>query len=162
MATEKSNSKISVDIKYLLPVLALIGAIFFFVFRDAVWWAKSGAVLWLLPVLLVIISILDPKPRAQIIRALRKPNFTQVYVYLMTRPLNWLWNRYCDPVVQEAGLAATFKASRTWRLYDSALLIAVIYPIASLVGFWALSGIWTKGGLDGRLGTAIILPAAPF
>ena len=48
-----------------------------------------------------------------------------------------LWRRYADPAPHWAWL---FPAALTWRTYDVALRIAVIYPVILLIGPWLVWG----------------------
>lgn len=68
----------------------------------------------------------------------------------------WVWNRQCDPADDKASWPQLFRAAMTWRLYDTALLVAVAYPLLLLVGQWAVTGD------EGQLGNTIVLPAAEF
>jgi hypothetical protein len=117
-------------------------------------WATVAAALWLLLSATALLGLLDAASRKHIARQLTEARFTQAYRFTVSRQLGLLWRRFCDPVAEEAGLIPTFRAALTWRLYDAALLIAVAYPILLLVGWWIL-------GFDGRLGSVLILPAAP-
>ncbi len=125
------------------------------------WWPPLIGAAWSILVVLAILGQVDQAPRNYIAGTLRKANFTQVYTFTTKRRLDWLWTRLCDPVDDDAGFLATFRAALTWRLYDRALLIAVTYPILLLVGWWIVGG-WSWEGHDAKIGAALAIPAADF
>ena len=70
----------------------------------------------------------------------------------MTRPIMILWDRYCVPVTEQAGVVEMIRGALTWRTYDVALRLAVFYPIMSML-LW-----WIAKGQAGQIGSAILLP----
>jgi hypothetical protein len=119
-------------------------------------WVWVGGLLWLALTLMALLSQTDPASRAYIAGTLRKSTFTQVYTTLTRRTLTQLWSRFCDPVPETAPATQVFRAALTWRLYDSALLIAVAYPILLPVGWWLITG------QDARLGDVVVIPGTGF
>lgn|GEM_PF-4642070 len=119
-------------------------------------WVWVGGLLWLALTLMALLSQTDPASRAYIAGTLRKSTFTQVYTNLTRRTLTQLWSRLCDPVSETAPATQVFRAALTWRLYDSALLIAVAYPILLPVGWWLITG------QDTRLGNVVVIRGTGF
>ena len=138
---------------FLAPTTALIGAALK-VFEPP-WFVWLAYFTWNALCLIAIAMQSQPRWRAYLEGTLRKGTFTQIYTATTRKGLTWLWSRYCDEPPENAHLPATFRAALTWRLYDTAMLIAVAYPILLLVGWWI-------AGFDGRLGSVVILEAAPW
>lgn len=115
-----------------------------------------GSFAFLALMLAAELNLGNSRGRMKVAQSLQHPTFTQVYTYFAKGPVGWLWVRFADPVANDAGLWSLLKGALTWRILDLAMLLAVAYPILSMV-FW-----WIANGRDGRLGTAIVLPAAPF
>jgi hypothetical protein len=105
---------------------------------------------------LMLLSFINRPIRACILMGLRKSTYMQIYTTLTRRAVKWLWAKVCDPADDRAGLGTLFRAALTWRLYDKALIIAVAYPFLLLVGQWVVTG------QDGRIGSFVLLEAAPF
>jgi hypothetical protein len=105
---------------------------------------------------IALLSLSDPASRGFMAGTLRKSTYTQIYTTLTRRQVTALWNRLCDPVAEKAGIIPLFRAALTWRLYDTALLIAVAYPILLPVGQWVVTGA------AARIGGFELLPAAGF
>ena len=120
-----------------------------------VWWLAS--IFCFLSVVAVLMQA-DRRNRVFILRTLRKKRYTQFYSFVSEGVKGTIWPRYCDDVDDDANPIATFWAALTWRLYDRALLIAVLYPIFLLVGFWIIAG----GNQPSKLGSTIILETAGF
>ncbi|MEM6825848.1 MAG: hypothetical protein AAF566_12125, partial [Pseudomonadota bacterium] len=141
------------------PVAVILGGLLWR--GDIPWWPPVVGALWSILVVLAILGMLEPASRGFIAGTLKRTNFTQIYIAATRRRLDWVWTRLCDPVGDQAGVGATFRAALTWRLYDRALLIAVVYPILLLIGAWIYGG-GTWEGVDATLGPAVVIPAAPF
>lgn len=127
--------------------------------------AAFGSPHWVFGALLLVLLLFwflaallmsDQDERDSLARDLRHPNYTQIYKYFTTRWVMWVWNRQCDPADDKASWPQLFRAALTWRLYDTALLVAVVYPLLLLLGQWVATGT------DGQLGSTIVLPAAEF
>ncbi|TCO72418.1 hypothetical protein [Rhodovulum euryhalinum] len=119
----------------------------------AVWAASLAAfALWLF----AILGLSDGPSRAFLAGTLKKSSYTQIYTTLTRRNVMWVWRRLCDEASDRDGWPTLFRAALTWRLYDKALLIAVAYPVLLLVGQWIVTGA------EGRVGSFVVLPAAPF
>ena len=103
-----------------------------------------------------LLSLTDPASRGFLAGTLRKSSYTQIYTTLTKRSVMRLWSALCDPVEDRAPLPRLMGAALTWRLYDRALLIAVVYPIRLLVGQWLATGA------PATLGGAEVIPPAPF
>ncbi|SIO15445.1 hypothetical protein SAMN05444722_0633 [Rhodovulum sp. ES.010] len=124
-----------------------------FAFRPPwfVWAAGGGAAsLWLF----AILGLSDGPSRAFLAGTLRKSSYTQIYTTLTRRNVMWVWRRLCDEASDRDGWPTLFRAALTWRLYDKALLIAVAYPLLLLLGQWLVTGV------EGRVGSALVLPRA--
>lgn len=132
------------DVGWGLPIAiwsALLGAVIGVLATvQPSWYCWLGSILWLALTLIAILGQIEPASRAYIAGTLRKPNFTHIYIFTTKRRLEWIWSRVCDPVTDDVGLPATFRAALTWRLYDRTLLIAAAYPILLLLVAWMLSG----------------------
>ncbi len=128
----------------LLPTFNAKGIIWFFV---CIW-----LVLWFFALLVQA----HDRTNRRMIRALRGRDFKHLYVWLTGKTLARLWHRLCDPAPSRASVWQTFRAALTLRLYDRALLLAVVYPLALLIGIWIVSGD------AGRLGAFTVLPEAAF
>ncbi|XAT61349.1 hypothetical protein GN278_11695 [Rhodobacteraceae bacterium Araon29] len=140
--------------------LAILGAITAVVLAVARlfdhWWITAIAALWVVLMLIALVKTLEQKPRDYIEGALREKAFTQIYSYPTERVVDYLWSRLCDPLKERSNTLETAWAALSWKLYDRALLLATVYPILCLLI------VWVGFGQDGRLGTSVILPAAPF
>ena len=69
--------------------------------------------------------------------------------------LAWAGARLGFDPDQPAGPAKVLRGALNWRLLDAAMLLAVAYPILLVVLHWGVTGA------DGRLGSALVLPAEP-
>ncbi|MDA8740825.1 hypothetical protein N9M73_06835 [Rhodobacteraceae bacterium] len=106
--------------------------------------------------LIALVKTLEQKSRDYIEGTLREKAFTQIYSYPTERVVNYFWSRLCDPLKERPNILETAWAALSWKLYDRALLLATVYPILCLLI------VWLGFGQDGRLGTSVILPPAPF
>ena len=120
------------------------------------WSITAIATLWIFLMLIALVKTLEQKSRDYIEGTLRKKAFTQIYSYPTARVVDYSWSRLCDPLKERSNTLDTAWAALSWKLYDRALLLATVYPILCLLI------IWLGFGQDGRLGTSVILPAAPF
>lgn len=120
------------------------------------WSITAIATLWIFQMLIALVKTLEQKSRDYIEGTLRKKAFTQIYSYPTARVVDYFWSRLCDPLKERSNTLDTAWAALSWKLYDRALLLATVYPILCLLI------IWLGFGQDGRLGTSVILPAAPF
>lgn len=120
------------------------------------WFVWTPGLAFSLLWLVAILGLSDEASRKFLAGTLRKSSFTQIYTALTRRNVIWLWGKLCDPAGDRDGWPTLFRAALTWRLYDTALLLAVVYPLALLTAQWILTGE------DGRVGTALVLPAAAF
>jgi len=151
--TTGADSQITLTIPW--AVLGFIAATLWALLRkfeasDVIWVLCAC---WLGLSLIAMLAQIGPGGRSYLIGTLGKSTFTQIHTNTTRKGLNSLWNRYCDAPPEKPNLPATFHAALTWRLYDAALLIAVVYPILLLVGWWGL-------GYAGQLGSAVILQPA--
>ncbi|ARE41666.1 hypothetical protein RGUI_3525 [Rhodovulum sp. P5] len=120
------------------------------------WAVWAAGILWLLLWLVAILGLSDGPSRKFLSGTLRHSNYTQIYTALTRRNVMWVWGKLCDEAGDRDSLPTLFRAALTWRLYDTALLLAVAYPLVLLVGQWIVTGE------DGKVGTALVLPAADF
>lgn len=83
--------------------------------------ALAGFVLWLWLLLIVIaqVGIESEKFKPRLITRLESPDYRTLYLWVMTPIARW---------------------PRDWRLYDWALRLAVLYPIALVVLIWVATG----------------------
>jgi hypothetical protein len=102
--------------------------------------------------LLSAFALYDEGHKKQVIAILGDKRFDQVYRRLTLPIFVWFWRRLCNPVARKAGLLATLQAALTARLYDRAMLIAVLYPILLPTLFWLAIG------KAGQLGAITFLP----
>ena len=137
----------------ITPLIALVGTAL--KVMEAHWSAWAIYITWVLLTLIAVSMILDTGWRAYLQGTIRKSTFTQLYTSATRKPLNWLWNRYCETLPENVGLLTTFRFAQSWKLYDTALLVAVVYPILLLL-------IWWIAGFDGKLGAVVILEKAPL
>jgi len=123
---------------------------------EAPWWIWVGVLSWLVLTVVAILGQSEGESRKFLSGTLRKSTYTQIYTGLVGRSHDRLWSAYCDPVDRGAGLPAMFRAALTWRLYDRALLLAVIYPILLPVLWWLVTG------QAAQLGPVVFLEATGF
>jgi hypothetical protein len=102
--------------------------------------------------LLSAFALYDEGHKKQVIAILGDKRFDQIYRRLTLPIFVWFWRRVCNPVARGAGLLATLQAALTARLYDRAMLIAVLYPIL------LPTLVWLAFGKAGQLGTFTFLP----
>ena len=103
-------------------------------------WAWAGFGTWGVLWLTAALGLSDGPSRAFLAGTLRKSTFTQIYTTLARRNVMGVWEKLCDPAPDSASLPALFRAALTWRLYDIALRLAVVYPAAFLLGQWVVTG----------------------
>jgi hypothetical protein len=123
---------------------------------EAPWWVWVAVLSWLVLTVVAILGQSEAESRKFLSGTLRKSTYTQIYTGLVGRSHDRLWNANCDPVERGAALPAMFRAALTWRLYDRALLLAVIYPILLPVLWWLVTG----GAA--QLGPVVFLEATGF
>ncbi|MEM6387450.1 MAG: hypothetical protein AAF718_14565 [Pseudomonadota bacterium] len=123
--------------------------------QGAAWWVWTVSFTWFALSFMAALGQADAPSRRFITGTLKHSRFMQVYDARVPRWHGPIWERFCDPVPKDAGFRETFWGALTWRLYDRALLIAVVYPIILLVGWWIVTG-------EARLGGEPILGFAPF
>lgn len=113
-------------------------------------WVIVGSLLlfWFL----ALIALEDEDWRSRTMRALSDPDFKQVYRAVTVPILARLWHRLCDPAPKNSSALATFRAALTARVYERAMLIAVVYPVLLPVVIWIATG-W-----PGRMGEVEFLP----
>lgn len=146
------------DIAHPLAIISLaVGAVVSIVLTLSIpTWLTLTAFLWLFWSIIALLSMADTPRRDFVEGTLRHRKFTQIY----SAPTKWIvdyfWTRYGDEAYQGNNPIQIFRHALTWKLYDGALLIAAVYPI------FLLTLIWIITGNDGRLGNAIVLPAAEF
>lgn len=80
-----------------------------------------------------------------------RPLYDQAVSYALPRARVWAGVR--APKGANPKLAMLIRDAFTYRLLDRAMLLAVIYPLLSLLIFWGLTE------RDGTLGQAVVLPA---
>ncbi len=119
-------------------------------------WLTLTLFLWLFWSLVALLFLADTPRRDFIQGTLRHSRFTQIYAVPTKRIVDWFWTRYCDETDKDSGPIQTFRHALTWRLYDKALLVAVVYPIFLLMLIWAISGN------NQNLGKSIVMPVAIF
>jgi hypothetical protein len=130
-----------------LTVLAQFGAPW------AVWAGVIGfCALWLTAAL----ALSDGASRGFLAVTLRKSTYTQIYTTLTRRLVTRIWDALCDPVEKDAPVRRLFTGALTWRMYDTALLIAVAYPVLLPVGQWLVTGA------TAQIGSLVFLDVAPF
>ncbi|TVS06783.1 MAG: hypothetical protein EA407_00505 [Rhodobacteraceae bacterium] len=120
------------------------------------WRAWVACLIWSALWVTAALGMGDAASRKWLAGTLRRSTYTQIYTTLIRRLLTPLWTRFCDPAPDKAPWPTQFRAALTWRLYDRALLIAVVYPILLLVGQWVVTGA------EGRVGSFVVLPEAVF
>ncbi|MFT5742965.1 MAG: hypothetical protein ACI86S_001027 [Paracoccaceae bacterium] len=116
-------------------------------------WISLPVYFWLFFWFCALVELDDAKGRTRLDRLLSHQDFKSFYHRRVIRPFARIWRRYCDPARKTASAAAVFRAALTWRLYDVALLFAVVYPVFLCLGFWLVLG-W-----DGLLGSVVIFPS---
>ena len=119
-------------------------------------WLKSGiSVLLLLWIILSL--VLSTQSYATCIKnILREKNYIHVYTKLTKKILDYFWDRFCHESKNTDNCLKTFLSAFSSKLYDRAMLIAVLYPLM----FFCLS--WFIFGQDGTLGTKVLVPNTPF
>lgn len=85
------------------------------------------------------------------IEVLSDQDFKQFYRMVVVPRFDKLWESCCAKVADDAGPARVLAQATTYRLYDKALLLAVCYPMVSIVLYWLVTG---DGGAVG--GTTIL------
>ncbi|WP_343755424.1 hypothetical protein, partial [Rhodovulum strictum] len=120
------------------------------------WKVWVSVLLWLVLWLVAILGISESESRRFLAGTLRKSSYTQIYTTLTRRNVMWVWRRYCDEASDRDTWPTLFRAALTWRLYDTALLLAVAYPLLLLVGQWVVTGG------EGRVGSFVVMPEAGF
>ncbi|MEM1266102.1 MAG: hypothetical protein AAGI50_08815, partial [Pseudomonadota bacterium] len=118
-------------------------------------WLALGLAFWLFTILYAAIALHTPRHRATIEAELTAERPAYLYEALMTRLLaNVLpWVDLSPDPERASGIWRAVTGSFTWRLFDRALLIAVLYPLILVLLSWVLTG------QDGRLGAALLFPA---
>jgi len=119
-------------------------------------WLMALVIFWLMTSSLALLYIHGPKRRGAVCQTLGDKHYKPVYHRISTPALNWFWSRLCSPVDDTPPPWRILRAAFSWRLYDKALLLAVVYPIFSLIGVWIITGA------DARLGNVIVQAAAGF
>ena len=104
---------------------------------------------WLMASCAALLMIVDTQKRAWLARFLSHRSYRQLYAAVVLWPLRWLWRRVARPVPHGAW---PLRYTLTPSLFDAALLIAFVYPIAVLIGPWLVVG------MDVTLGGEILQP----
>jgi hypothetical protein len=115
-----------------------------------------GAILWAGLCFAAILGLSDAASRAYIAASLERPGLGRGYAMSTRQRLAELWQRYGTSAEGSRSLRLSFARALTWKLYDSAMLVAVVYPSLVAVGWWIVTGH------DARLGDSVILPANAF
>ena len=102
---------------------------------------------------LALIALADERWRRRSRQSLADPDFKQVYRWVTARLFARLWHSLCAPAPANSTAPATLRAALDAKVFDRALLIAVLYPIL------LPTLIWLATGTAGQLGSAIFLPA---
>ena len=150
------SNKFDISIPVAILGLAFSVAIFLLPYFTAPGWLITGILLWLGFSLIALLFTTEPKRRKVTIDALHQSRFTQIYTKPATKITDWFWSHYCDNSYQGHNPALTFRHALTWRLYDKAMLLAVVYPI------WAIILIWIITGQDAKLGDVVVFPVTGF
>ena len=112
-------------------------------------WVKLALAVFAVASAVCITMLLDAASTRRLARWLGRAKFDDIYVGLVGWPFLRLWRALAMPVSGNADFYATFRAALTVRLYDRALLIAVIYPMILLFLPWFVSGAAvTLGGAE--------------
>ena len=150
------SSKYDINTPHATLALAFSVAIFLLPYFKAPGWLITGTLLWLGFSTIALLFTVETERRKFIIGTLRHSRFTQVYTKPAAKITDWFWSRYCDDSYKDHNPAITFRHALTWRLYDKAMLLAVVYPI------WAMLLFWIITGQDGKLGNVVVYPATGF
>ncbi|MCI5040534.1 MAG: NEL domain-containing protein [Donghicola eburneus] len=119
-------------------------------------WLHFSYILWCLAVIIAWLALQDENHRRRVGRFLRHRRYTHVYQVISRFFLTRVWRWLCDQDVSErAKWSAQAQGALTAKLYDKALLFAVVYPIFAAVGYW----LWT--GNAATIGSAEIIRAEP-
>ncbi|WP_211644134.1 hypothetical protein [Loktanella sp. SALINAS62] len=102
-----------------------------------------------------IIAMTNQRDTDRLARWLRATDFADLYLIIATPVMRRLWNWCAPELEQDAGFRHSLRAALNCRLYDRALLIAVIYPVTLLFLPWYTSGAAVT------LAGAVIVPAVP-
>lgn len=117
-------------------------------------WLVFGGLLWLVAYWIARLSLKHPPHTKAVAGWLRHPRYTQLYQWACKPAVDHVWTWVCDaPPPKNAGWPAIFKEAITWRLYEKALVFAVMYPLLAAIAFW----LWT--GNASKAGGANMLPA---
>lgn len=120
----------------------------------------SAFVLILLSMWAVTIWLLSDKmTRRKLSAQLDEPNYTQLYTTLSRGAVKGVWKQLCDPVSHRGRWWPVLRAALTWRLYDRALLFAVVYPLLLIVAQWVVTGFGARVGSFALLPEALFWPA---
>jgi len=119
---------------------AVLGGAILVLMSQAPIWGWLVIVVFVLLTFTALLSFSDSASRAFLAGTLRKSNYTQIYTTLTRRAVMRIWDALCDPAENRDSPATLLRAALTWRLYDRALMIAVVYPILLLVGQWVVTG----------------------
>ncbi|MFZ5710721.1 MAG: hypothetical protein ACOY4T_13765 [Pseudomonadota bacterium] len=114
------------------------------------------AILWSGLCFAAILGMADGPSRAYIAASLEKPGIARGYAISTRQRLEDLWKRYGTSAEGSLSLIVSFRRSLTWKLYDAAMLVAVVYPTLVLVGWWIITGD------EARIGDSAVLPRAQF
>ncbi|PWE29999.1 hypothetical protein DDZ14_16290 [Maritimibacter sp. 55A14] len=116
---------------------------------------KLGLSIFAIGAILMLAVAQNERQHAALVDWIEGDGYGNAYWQVVAPRLARIWTRLCDPAPSGTGFLRTLWAALTWRLYDLALLIAVLYPILALVLPWAVTGKETG------LGAVPVLKAIP-
>jgi len=135
--------------------IALVVAIFGIF---AVWgtglpvWAQGSITLFVFGAVAMLANAPDLDRTEKLAAWIEGDDFGWGYRKLVGRRLAKLWTRFADPAPCGTKPLGCFWAAFTWKTYDFAMLLAVIYPIAALIL------VWLGTGKEARIGSEPVFP----
>lgn len=127
-----------------MPLAGMIGGSFYFKLLPG--WVVGLFSLWVALSYCVLVVAQDRPARNRLIEFLEHPRFRHGYEALVWPIFKRFWRRLAKPLPKGAGPFRAIRGALTWKTYDLALLLAVAYPILSMVMVWLVFGEAAKLG----------------